>query len=236
MSWDSSWILPGILQANSVSHPLLQEWVKGEKADVDFNNWFLSLTLSGFATCIGNNVFGHEVHGGWGFNRKHAVSTNPREEDPSFSRFYRQLSVRECWFPSGLSGADIFNNYGGQYGFPISDRVAEALSDLNDESLRVEPFFLKFNLVGIFGAMGSDVAAQQKTLLLAQALPVTTYSMGSNTLSDGGVELVPGFDMNANRPNNWPTGEGWHHSDIKDAAYLYTWAAFDKLANQGGLR
>ncbi len=67
--------------------------------------------------------------------------------------------------------------------------------------------------------------------------------MGANRMRRPGefADLVPGFDMQANR-NGWPSAvqhpdhQQWFHSDIKDVAFVYTWPVFEHIVTVGGLR
>ena len=74
---------------------------------------------------------------------------------------------------------------------------------------------------------------------LAQGIPAMSPPTGRIDLSDFGILS---FDMNAMKHPNWPRsvnhaqGAGFLHSDIKNVAYFFTHAVFDKIVEVGGLR
>jgi len=46
-------------------------------------------------------------------------------------------------------------------------------------------------------------------------------------------------DVDEGFQNGWPSGRSstdWHHSDLREVAYLYVYGLFDKFNELGGLK
>lgn len=74
---------------------------------------------------------------------------------------------------------------------------------------------------------------------LAQGIPALSPPTGRTNLTEYGI---PSFDMNGLKSNGWPRaddhdqGDGFLHSDIKNVAYYFNHAVFEKIVEVGGLK
>ena len=74
---------------------------------------------------------------------------------------------------------------------------------------------------------------------LTQGIPALSPPTGRTRFNE---RIMPSFDMNAMKADNWPRtdehaqGNGFLHSDIKNVAYYFNHAVFNKIVEVGGLR
>lgn len=117
--------------------------------------------------------------------------------------------------------------------------VAEA-NALPDSTLRTNSFFGRFDNAALYGTNGSAVAQEpaMHRQLLADAIPALSNPMGRNQLSGFGSGNVDYMNFRRGAyPSGWPRrGNDWRHSGIKNVAYPYNHAIFDKVVSDGGLQ
>jgi hypothetical protein len=89
--------------------------------------------------------------------------------------------------------------------------------------------------------VGSQYATNHLNFLLAGFIPSRTLPIGANRLitwpstRNFNMQYTAGDD---GFQNDWPSSRStvdWHHSDLREVAYLYNYKLFDKFRNLGGL-
>jgi hypothetical protein len=94
---------------------------------------------------------------------------------------------------------------------------------------------------------GSGYAQTNRNSILATAIPALTLPIGANPVTDPGI-VTQNTDMQA-LENGWPLGRGpavypagtraageWHHSDLREVAYTFTYQLFNQMVNTGNLK
>jgi hypothetical protein len=86
---------------------------------------------------------------------------------------------------------------------------------------------------------GSIYAHNKRNTLLAQMIPATSFAAGANALIKK-FDLRHQLDMAGMKSNtsNWPLRDDkreWHHCDLREVAYLYTWAVYDRFVKNANL-
>jgi hypothetical protein len=125
---------------------------------------------------------------------------------------------------------------------------------LPDSQLRTNAFFdfvsSSFSAdSALYGASASTYAAANRNRILADAIPALTLPIGANPVPVLTPQNGPdqNFDMQALFENGWPSGRPqrqfgavapgeWHHSDIREVAYTFTYPLFNKMVILGGLK
>jgi hypothetical protein len=88
----------------------------------------------------------------------------------------------------------------------------------------------------------SQYAEANRARILADAIPALTLPVGANPVH---VLQAIGhnFNMQALYQNDWPADRmrttetnNWHHSDYREAAYIFTYKLFEKMVNTGEMR
>ena len=157
-----------------------------------------------------------------------------------------------------LSGGGFFHNasggwaFGPYWGVFVVDRIIpwtpEKATTIVREALRERPFFKPFYFNEKIGerdfhdpVQGPIVAQNYDRVsrALAESLPALSFATGANPV---GTVVRRNFDM-MDLNNGWPESrfkrdpeeQGWLHSDIRAVAYLYTYKAFDRFVELGGL-
>jgi hypothetical protein len=142
----------------------------------------------------------------------------------------------------GFSSAyDTTRDGNGNPTYPLTLPSPAETAQITDAQLRVEPFFRAKTIVSIdlppelFGANGSQYAQQHRNTLLSQAFPSRTLPVGSHEVRRFGDRNL---NMNTSAfQSGWPrTDTDWHHSDMREVAYLFTYKLFDKFVELGGLK
>jgi len=98
----------------------------------------------------------------------------------------------------------------------------------------------------LFGANGSVYAQTNRNRILSDAIPSLTLPVGANAVTNLDV-LFGGkrnFDMQGELENGWPPGRArnpaeankWHHSDVREVAYSFTYKLFNEIVNDGNLK
>lgn len=178
--------------------------------------WVKNEMSKGLSIGTGGGIF-HNGTGGWDFNHYWDVL----KSDPSSEVIYRER------------------------------RTPAQAALIPTASLEENPFFDPFvNEKFHDPALGNAEAAKYNEVskALAESLPSLTFAAGSNPIDDFNSETagIPGRNYNMmDFRNGWPefrtTHEnadlrGWLHSDIRNAAYLYTYKVFEKFVELGGLK
>lgn len=140
--------------------------------------------------------------------------------------------------PDGGYGTNIHAARGG---FEWRRLGPAAAASLTDEQIRTNSFFTRFNNTELYGKNGSVVAQRPATRhqLLADALPALSNPTGRNALGsfDNRNRNLMSFRRGKYKDGNWPDpDERWRHSHIKEIAYPFNYAAFDKIVIDGGLK
>jgi len=130
--------------------------------------------------------------------------------------------------------------------YPLTLPDPAATAQITDDQLRSEPFFRDKTIVGIdldpvlFGQNGSQYAQQNQIMLLARAFPAQTIAIGKTRVekltNDAGEER--NFDMNQLFETGWPSSRAdtdWHHSDMREVAYVFIYGLFEKFVTIGEL-
>jgi len=141
--------------------------------------------------------------------------------------------------PGNCEGGWGFNcAYTNGDGFILSPSEANALTD---DNIRTNSFFVRFDEDTLYGKDGSGVVQEPAVYrrLLADAVPALSFAMGRNELSGFGCG---GYDLDSAKrgtyqTGNWPAHDDrWHHSDIKNIAYPFSYRVFTQLVLDGGLK
>ena len=121
-----------------------------------------------------------------------------------------------------------------QYGF-----TGKVQSDLTHEDAITHPLFTPFrsesesmHSTNLFTLADASYRDELRAKFLADAIPATSFAAGANH-TDG---LTDNYNLQSNTPNGWPRKDSeenrvWHHSDIKDVAYYFTYRIFEKIKN-----
>lgn len=177
------------------------------------------------------------AYGGWGFNLNDGLS-------PSHPKWYVPLpsqQARRVKTPGEIGTADsallegvkfnpLFKSGWGRY-----DPLNPALEFVDTSGLsQVGPEWI---LDLYDDSLGSSVAGVHQKQLLAEAIPAVSLPVGANfTNAVGDLN----FDMPARfASSDWPRGNkdgtntpDWHHSDIREIAYVYMSGFFKKVADE----
>jgi hypothetical protein len=85
---------------------------------------------------------------------------------------------------------------------------------------------------------GSIYAHNKRNTLLAQMIPATSFAAGRNAfksvIKDRQIDMA---EVRISTPN-WPIRDGkqeWHHCDLREIAYLYTYPVFDEFVKDANL-
>jgi hypothetical protein len=74
------------------------------------------------------------------------------------------------------------------------------------------------------------VDANLRAKMLGDAIPAESFAAGANETGGG----VMNYNMQTDTPNGWPRKNDsdeaqWHHSDIKDVSFYFTYKFFEKI-------
>lgn len=159
----------------------------------------------------GNSILSSN-HGGWRFN---AAALNPNS--------YTAYTV------------DMAN------GIPASQLQTNAFFDFGWHTFGSN--YPDYDYLQVPDSSGSSYAAANRNRILSDAIPALTLPIGANDVTNLDVRVSDqrNFDMQANYENSWPiiTGDekfNWHHSDICNVAYPYTYKAFNAIVSDGNLK
>ena len=127
---------------------------------------------------------------------------------------------------------------------PNSQLQTNALFDLTSSNFGTSD-------LALYGANGSIYAQTNRDRILSAAIPALTLPVGANPVS----RLAPEFGPDRNKDmqnvfeNGWPSDRGtpqwpvgttafgeWHHSDVQQVAYTFTYKLFDEIVNDGNLK
>ena len=156
--------------------------------------------------CVGNWFIGSN-HNGWGFNLYYY-----HEEDDG-----------------GGGTVHVHMSAGDAAQLPVSQLQTNAFFDVS--------FY-----PSMFGSNGSQYAQTNLNRILSDAIPCLTLPVGANPVPRLQA-LGRNFNMNSEFQNGWPqerlnTSEGnnWHHSDVHEVAYTYTYQLFSQIVTSGNLQ
>jgi hypothetical protein len=210
----------------------IQERIKGLGPETGLPYYDLSATapLTGALGIAGAIAIPHiaekmgGTYGGWKFNNtKDYWSKSPPTP----------LEVGMVWHPTTYQ---IFRAH------PIFDKGPSELAFLYDPEPNLDTGYRV--PTAFFIQAGHNGYNLNK--LLADAIPATSFPVGSNKLDDLDSRLMPERNIDLNNlkeggaNGRWPEKRGmrkdWRHSDLKDVAYFFTYKAYDQLAEQGDLK
>jgi hypothetical protein len=158
------------------------------------------------------------------------------------------------WIIGSNHGGWAFNSiYNDAFGNHMSNSIASLLpgSELQTNS------FFNFNNnnytihpdSALLDVNGSSYAQANRNRILSDAIPALTLPVGANPVARLAPQFGPNrnFDMQSRFENGWPTGRPqrnfgavapgeWHHSDVRQVAYTFTYKLFDEIVNDGNLR
>lgn len=138
----------------------------------------------------------------------------------------------------GFMGTTEWAGWGFRTEGPLNSRVwsQEAANAVTDYSV------FKTNTVFCSYPESMTNSANPRLVVdahLTQGIPALSPPTGRTDLSEYGI---PSFDMNEMKTGGWPRteehpqGDGFLHSDIKNVAYYFNHAVFEKIVEVGGLR
>jgi hypothetical protein len=149
-------------------------------------------------------------HNGWGFNNA----------DPSYS-----------WYTNDPEE-------GGLVLVRLSPPLAAALPA---SQLQTNAFFDMSAFTTLFGSGGSAYAQTYSNSIISSGIPALTLPVGANVVNILGA--ANNFNMQTSFENAWPlermqTSEtnNWHHSDMHEVAYTYTYKLFQQMVTTGNLK
>jgi len=164
--------------------------------------------------CYQNWLLGSS-HNGWGFN---TVS----------EEYY-------CYTNGGDGGQELVH---------LSPADAALLTA---SQLETNAFFDMSYFTGLFATNGgSEYAQTYSNSIISSGIPAVTLPVGANHLDVLAPDGQPdrNFNMQTNFENGWPLvrmqipqeTNNWHHSDVREVAYIYTYKLFNQIVTNGNLR
>lgn len=142
---------------------------------------------------------------------------------------------------SSHNGWKFNSYYSGFFGTLMSPSDAALLTTAQ---LQTNAFFDTSFFNGLFGPSGSVYANNNRTWILATAIPAVSRCIGANSVTALDQPNKPhNFDM-VSLENGWPLlrlqnpkePNNWYHSDMREVAYTYTHKLFDNMVTLGGLQ
>jgi hypothetical protein len=106
--------------------------------------------------------------------------------------------------------------------------------NISTNDLKTKPFFLK-DPGGLFDVeenTAKTYAQNNYYWLLARAIPARTYGIAANAMPG-----MVSWNMPTDLRNGWYASPvAWGHSSFKNAAYVYTYPMYNRMAENGGVR
>ena len=180
-------------------------------------------------------------YGGWGFNLNDPITTNlptwyvPHASDTG--RLPKTLAEIGTVTTQMLDNAKLQPLFRTGWGTYLGSDPYQVVVD-TDPSKNSGPSWI-LDLYGI--TSGKVIAADplKRTQLLNEAIPATSLAVGANytaRFGDARNYDMPSLYVDA---AYWPSTRGtsvagvpnWHHSDMREIAYIYMSKFFDKLSS-----
>jgi len=164
----------------------------------------------------------------------------------------QEKSKGRMWDGFGWFGGSVYCGWGFTSDHSYCDRRVDAdgrvwwdpwgtdlANQIPSADLMTRPFFRDGPSPDLFasGEPGSQYAEAHRGLLLARAIPATSFAAGANPID---TLNAPSGQRNFNMEktgddlglqNGWPRRQNsrWRHGDYRDVAYVYTYKLFDKI-------
>ncbi len=108
-------------------------------------------------------------------------------------------------------------------------------NDFTDAELVASPIFRKFDNELLHQTNLITIAQTELNKVMGDGIPATSFAAGANEISALGNSGNYNYQGAGNTLNGWPRKNGdvsvWEHSDIKNVAYYYVHALFEKIKN-----
>ena len=138
-----------------------------------------------------------------------------------------------------FSGAEIEGGWGINARYmanplayiPLSGFNPSYFSEYTREDIITKPLFTGMNDERMSTTNVLDfVDANLRAKMLGDAIPAESFAAGANQTGGG----VLNYNMQIDTPNGWPRKNDseepqWHHSDIKNVSFYYTYKFFEKI-------
>ena len=199
--------------------------------------WVIQEKAKGDKLRIGWFIHAGSDYGGWGFNLKDPLFENDGtywKWDPNRGRLPKTAAELGTISSTILRRHPVFEPGWGKLG--LNDRLLDT-----SPSEYIGPSWI-FDLYG--ATTGNTIASDpvKRTQLLNEAIPATSLAVGANytaRFGDSNNYNMPSLYANA---AHWPSARGvdktsgiavpnWHHSDMREVAYIYLYPFFDKLSS-----
>ena len=132
-----------------------------------------------------------------------------------------------------ITRAPLFNS---GWGMPGAETISGMGRNVNT-TLRNGPSWIT-DIYGATTSLDLSIASFKHTQLLNEAIPAMSLAVGANYTARFGDSK--NYDMPSlyASGSHWPSARGsnasgvpsWHHSDMREVAYIYLYQFFDKLA------
>jgi hypothetical protein len=202
--------------------------------------WVIQEKAKGDKLRIGWFIHAGSDYGGWGFNLNDPITSNlptwyvPNNNTQRVTKTPGQIGSVTSQMLNDIKIQPLFKTGWGRYyyGNPSAELVD------TDPAYYTGPSWI----LDLYGATsGNGIAADpvKRTQLLSEAIPATSLAVGANYTARFGDSKnydMPNLYANAAR---WPSARGasaagvpnWHHSDMREVAYIYLYPFFDKLGS-----
>lgn len=128
--------------------------------------------------------------------------------------------------------------------YPKVRRANNDVADITPVMVKIKPFFIPFADARLHDLAQGSAAANEynvRAKTLAEGIPSLSFAAGRNAIN--GFDATDNRDLmdfrtKVNGTPVWPRGnnKNWLHSDIKEVAFRYNWAAYEEIINMGQLK
>ena len=128
--------------------------------------------------------------------------------------------------------------------YPKVRRANNVVADITPVMVKIKPFFIPFADARLHDLAQGSAAANEynvRAKTLAEGIPSLSFAAGRNAIN--GFDATDNRDLmdfrtKVNGTPVWPRGnnKNWLHSDIKEVAFRYNWAAYEEIINMGQLK
>ena len=207
--------------------------------------WVIQEKAKGNKLNILSVVHAGSDYGGWGFNLHDPITANlpkwyvPNNNAQRVPKTPAQIGSITAQTLSDIKIQPLFKTGWGRYyyGNPSVELVD------TDPAIYTGPSWI-FNLYGVTTGNALATDPVKRSQILNEAIPALSLAVGANPLAFSTIPSTRQYNMPAEfvTAAQWPSIRGvnnttgvavpnWHHSDMREVAYLYLARFYDKLSS-----